>query len=272
MLPLPSREALATLTQAAHAIVPIQSFGFVTSLDDARLSMFFVHPNGMSQHVVQRIDVPTVLRPSIEEGRQEETTWIGANPEAAVEWLLSLGNVRRLVSVPVPGIDPVIRGWFGFSSTDALTQEQIHALESTLGESRHLLWPATSSHEAGMQLQRLEEAAQLLPALLHVLDVREVFDRLSVNAKRALPHDLLLLRVFSEDLSQLTTYASSDRGKSVGVTVPQVYPAAVARSWQFDIVDDLATHPVERNQSPVKMGARSTLRIPIWFGSRVIGG
>ncbi|MET0164493.1 MAG: sigma 54-interacting transcriptional regulator, partial [Vicinamibacterales bacterium] len=83
---------------------------------------------------------------------------------------------------------------------------------------------------------------------------------------------LLLLRVFNEDLSTLTNYASSDRDKLVGVTVPQVYPAAVVRSWQFDIVDDLATHAVEQNQSPVKMGARSTLRIPIWFGNRVIGG
>jgi len=272
MLPLPSREALAALTQAANAIVPIQSFGFVSGLDDARLSLFFVHPNGMSQHAVQNSDVPTVLRPSIEEARQEETTWIDANPEGAVEWLLSLGNVRRLVSVRVPGSDPVIRGWFGFSSTEALTDEQIRALEATLGRSRHLLWPATSSDRAQTQLQRLEEAAQLLPALLHVLDVREIFDRLSVNAKHALPHDLLLLRVFSEDLSTLTTYASSDRGKSVGVTVPQVYPAAVARSWQFDIVDDLATHPVEQSQLPVEMGARSTLRIPIWFGNRVIGG
>ena len=81
MLPLPSREALATLTQAANAIVPLQSLGFVSSLDDARVMVLFVHGNGVSQHVLQRPDVPTVLRPSIDEARQEETTWIGANPE-----------------------------------------------------------------------------------------------------------------------------------------------------------------------------------------------
>jgi transcriptional regulator with GAF, ATPase, and Fis domain len=272
MLPLPSREALATLTQAANAIVPLQSLGFVSSLDDARVTVLFVHGNGVSQHVLQRPDVPTVLRPSIDEARQEETTWIGANPEGVVEWLLGLGNVRRVASFRAPGSDPVMRAWFGSPSTHALTQEQMHALESTLGESRDLLWPTVSSDEAQEELRRLEEAAHLLPALLQVLDVREVFDHLSVNAKRALPHDLLLLRVFSEDLTTLTTYASSDRGKSVGVTVPQMYPAAVTRSWQFDIVDDLTIHPVEQHQPPVKMGARSTLRIPIWFGNRVIGG
>jgi transcriptional regulator with GAF, ATPase, and Fis domain len=272
MLPLPSREALAALTQAAHAIVPLQSLGFVSSLDDARVSLLFVHANGVSQHVVQRSDVPTVLRPSIDEARQEDTSWIGANPEGVVEWLLGLGGVRRVASFRVPGSDPVMRAWFGSPGTDALTYDQMHALEGILLESRDSLWPAVSSDEAHEHLRRLEESAQLLPALLHVLDVREVFDRLSVNAKRALPHDLLLLRVFNDDLTSLTTYASSDRGKSVGVTVPQVYPAAVARSWQFDIVDDLSIHPVEQHQPPVKMGARSTLRIPIWFGNRVIGG
>ncbi len=129
-----------------------------------------------------------------------------------------------------------------------------------------------SSEEASAQLRRLEAAAHLLPALLHVLDVREVFDRLSMIAKRALPHDVLQLRIFSEDLKSLTTYASSDGGSDVGVTVPQAYPASVTRSWHFDIVDDLSTHAIEQHLVAATSGARSTLRIPIWFGNRVIGG
>ena len=97
-------------------------------------------------------------------------------------------------------------------------------------------------------------------------------DRLSVIAKRALAHDLLVLRIFSEDLKSLTTYASSDGGSAVGVTVPQAYPASVTRSWHFDIVDDLSTHAIEQHLVAATLGARSTLRIPIWFGNRVIGG
>jgi transcriptional regulator with GAF, ATPase, and Fis domain len=272
MLELPSREALASLTRAAQAVAPIQSVGFVRSLDDARVAMLFSHPNGVSEHTVPRSDVPAVLRPSVEAAREEETRWIGANPEGAIEWLLTLGNVRRVASFHVPCREPAIRAWMGSSEPHSLTYEQLRRLEAALQEHADLLWPTVSAEEASARLCRLEEAAHLLPALLHVLDVREVFDRLSVIAKRALPHDLLLLRVFNEDLKSLTTYASSGRDSTLGVTVPQVYPAAVTRSWQFDIVDDLSTHPIEQHQPPTKMGARSALRIPIWFGNSVIGG
>ena len=162
--------------------------------------------------------------------------------------------------------------WMGFPDPDPLAVEQLEALEAALQANADLLWPGVSSEEASVQLRRLEEAAHLLPALLHVLDVREVFDRLSVIAKRALAHDLLVLRIFSEDLKSLTTYASSDGGSAVGVTVPQAYPASVTRSWHFDIVDDLSTHAIEQHLVAATLGARSTLRIPIWFGNRVIGG
>jgi transcriptional regulator with GAF, ATPase, and Fis domain len=184
---------------------------------------------------------------------------------------MALGNVRRVASFSVPDSEPLIRTWFGGLTPDSLTYEQMRALEAVVRESRAQLWPTASSGGANEQLCRLEETSHLLPALLHVLDVREVFDRLSVIARRALPHDVLMLRVFSEDLKSLMTYASSARGTDVGVSVPQVYPAALTRSWQFDIVDDVSIHPVEQHQ-PLVTGARSVLRVPIWFSNRVIGG
>jgi transcriptional regulator with GAF, ATPase, and Fis domain len=271
MLPLPSREALTTLRGAAEAIVPLHSIGFVRSLDDTRLSFLVFHPNGVGGYVVQRSQVPAVLRPSVEEPRQEETRWPGANAEGVVEWLMALGSVLRVASFPVPGSEPPIRAWFGALSPDPLTYDQMSALEALVRESRKQLRREASFEEATKQLRRLEETAHLLPPLLHVLDVREVFDRLSVIAKRALSHDVLLLRVFSEDLKSLTTYAMSAGGANVGVPVPQVYPAELIRSWQFDIVDDLSIHPVEQRQLLVA-GGHSALRIPIWFGDQVIGG
>src|SRR5262245_25150420 len=265
MLPLPSREALYILRRAVETIVPIHSVGFVRSLDDARLSLLVFHPNGVGGYVVQRSQVPAVLRPSVEEPRQEETRWPGAKAEGVIEWLMALGNVVRVASFAVPGSEPPMRAWFGTLSPDPLTYDQMRALEAVVRESREQLGQEPSFEEANEQLRRLEETANLLPPLLHVLDVREVFDLLSVIAKRALPHDVLLLRVFSEDLKSLTTYAMSAGGANVGVPVPQVYPADLIRSWQFDIVDDLSIHPVEGRQLLVA-GGHSVLRIPVWFG------
>ena len=271
MLGLPSRAALAAFRQAVREVSEFHSVGFVRNLDDVRVSMLVEHPNGVSEHALARSDIPSSLRPSVGAATQEETNWIGANPNGVAEWLLALGNVRRVASFRVPNVEPVMRLWIGFSETDALSDQQLEAIERAVYGNAGLLWPPVSPDEEKAQLRRLEEAASLLPPLLHVLDVREVFDRLSVIARRALPHDLLLLRIFSDDLTSLTTYAASDRGTAVGGTMPQRYPAALIRSWRFDIVDDLSIHPVEQNQIPVP-GLRSALRLPVWFGNRVIGG
>jgi hypothetical protein len=94
-----------------------------------------------------------------------------------VEWPLTFGNVRRVASFPVSGREPVMRAWIGFLSPDPLTYEQMSALEAVVHTRIDLLWPRLSPGEANEQLLRLEETAHLLPALLHVLDVREIFDR-----------------------------------------------------------------------------------------------
>ncbi len=193
MLGLPSRVALAAFRQAVHEVSPFHSVGFVRSLDDVRVAMLVEHPNGVSEHVLARSEVPASLRPSMESARQEETTWIGANPTGVAEWLLALGNVRRVASFHVPNLEPVIRLWIGFTEPAALSDQQLRAIETAVHENTGLLWPPVSSDEERVHLQRLEETAGLLPPLLHVLDVREVFNRLSVIARRALPHDLLLL-------------------------------------------------------------------------------
>src|SRR5262249_52746807 len=110
------------------------------------------------------------------------------------------------------------------------------------------------------------------PTILHVLDVREVFDRLSSTAQAALPHDGLLLILFNEDLSRFTVFARTGRGTEFGPEAPNPYPAAAVRAWQFDIIDARTTHPRESNNPATEMGERSSLRIPIRFNERVIGG
>jgi transcriptional regulator with GAF, ATPase, and Fis domain len=268
---LPSREALASLREAVSAVVPVQSLGVVQSRDDACVELLLAHPNGVSAHVVLRSEMPAVLRPLVNEASQDATTWIGANPDGAVEWLLALGGVRRVVSFVVPDTEPVIRAWVGLTEPEPLAEDTVRVLQNVVLAHAKKLSPAATEQSAE-SLSRLEETAHLLPALLHVLDVREVFDRLSVIARTALSHDLLVLRIFSDDLTTVTTYASSARGTDVGTTIRQAYPAAVTRSWQFDIIDDVSTHPLEMDQPQARLGLKSVLRLPIRFGDRVIGG
>src|SRR5262245_31545685 len=178
-MPLPTREALAALYKAAAAVVPVHSFGVVESRDDACVEILLAHSNGVSDHVILRSEMPAILRPLINDASQDATTWIGANPDGAVEWLLALGGVRRVVSFSVPNREPAARVWMGLTEPDSLPEDRLLALQKLVHSHVNALWPATEE-EATEPLRRLEEAAHLLPALLHVLDVREVFDRLSV--------------------------------------------------------------------------------------------
>src|SRR5262249_10168677 len=85
-------------------------------------------------------------------------------------------------------------------------------------------------------------------------------------------HDLLLLRFFNEDLSKVTTYARSGGGEDLDLELALPYPAAVIQAWSFDVIDDQSLDPHSRNLPGTKLGVRSTLRFPIRFANRLIGG
>src|SRR5262249_44974704 len=120
-------------------------------------------------------------------------------------------------------------------------------------------------------LRRLEMTAELLQAIVQVLDVREVFDRLSAIAQKALPHDLLLLRFYDEDFSKVTTYARTGGGEDLDFDHVLPYPAAVIQAWNFDLVDNQLLDPYLKDMPGTRLGVRSSLRFPIRLGDRLIG-
>jgi hypothetical protein len=255
MLPTPSREQLAVLSEAASVIGPTVTLGFAHARDDGRVQLIHSYPFGLGAYVVSEADVPDVLRPSAAGTREITSAPLKANPQRAIEWLLLSGGVERLVATRIDGLPVSACFWAGFSQPDSLTSAQRDTFERVARMAAEVLQASVAPESVIGQLRRLEHAAELLHALLHVLDVRDVFDRLSATARIALPHDLLVLRLFSEDLTRITTYARSDRGTDGGQVVPHLYPPDVVRAWEFDIVDDLTAHPVEATNPAAKLGA-----------------
>jgi transcriptional regulator with GAF, ATPase, and Fis domain len=268
---IPSRESLAALTGVTNEIVPVVSLGFSRSLDDTRVSILYSNSYGIGEFVLSRSDVPEAMLPSSDGARQCGIAEVNGDPQNAVDWFLNSGGVQRVLSIPVSKSEASTRFWIGCSDPRPLTGDQLVRVEAIVASNDGLLGTSAPPVESVAQLRRLELAAGLLPALLHVLDIREVFDRLSTTAKQALPHDLLLLILFNEDLSQFEVYARSDRGSDLGSVLPSAYPAAAIRAWEFLIVDDHVSHPQEHDTPTTKMGARSSLRFPIRFDNRVIG-
>ena len=271
MLHIPSRTGLTALAEAAKAVVSPGAIGFARAVDDCRVSILYGNPYGIGEFVLPSHDVPGVFVPTTEGPQEANAITLNARP-GAIEWLLRFSGIQRVVSIPVPGCTRPTRLWIGLSDPSPTTVDQLARLDTIARASAELWNTSISSAEAGEQLHRLELAAGLLPALLSVLDVRDVFDRLSTTARKALPHDVLLLILFNDDLTEFTVFAQSDRGSETGSVLPNVYPAAAIRAWEFDVVDDHMIHPLERSTPATKIGARSSLRFPVRFDGRVIGG
>jgi transcriptional regulator with GAF, ATPase, and Fis domain len=266
MLEIPSRKGLAALTEATNAIVPLVLLGVTRHLKDSSVSILYSYPFGIGEFVVPTAETPEILLPS-----REPTLEAGAGvlkTDCAVAWLFLFGGTQRIVSFALPDG----RFWIGFSDPAPLTADQLTRLQTVAESTSALFNTPISPADVAERLQRLEQAGELLPLLLRVLDVRGVFNELSRVAQTALPHDLMLLRLFSEDLARITTFARTGGGADLDLEIPNAYPAAVTRATSFDVVDDHSIHPLERDRPPAKMGMRSSLRLAIRFEDRAIGG
>jgi transcriptional regulator with GAF, ATPase, and Fis domain len=272
MRALPSRAALASLSQAASAVAPHTICGFARHVETARVSILYAYVHGVGEYLLDLDETPHVLRPSPDAVAQHaDADTLAAHPDRAIEWHMQFAGVRHLVSVPVRGFEPT-RFWVGFSTPTDLTPDQLRGLQAVADASADLLGTAEPPEQEVERLHRLELTAGLLPALVRVLDVRDVFSLLSVISREALPHDSLTLGLFNDDLTTITLYAQTEVGREVGRVFPQPYPAAFTRAWDFDILDDRTTHPLERDRPVTKLGMRSSVRLAIRFDDRLIGG
>src|SRR5262245_39958134 len=193
------------LTAAAAAIAPVAMLGFVRRQGDG-LSLPYGDVNGIGGHVLSDDDVPEVLRLPAGEPRHGPLDGFLTNRQGAVESHLTFVGIRYLVILPVPGADPETLFWIGLRQSEPVTAADISSFEAVARQAASLLSAPEPPAVVTERLQRLELTAQLLPELLRVLDVRQVFGVLSTISGKALPHDLLALGMLNDDLSEVTVY------------------------------------------------------------------
>ncbi|MEO8677641.1 MAG: sigma 54-interacting transcriptional regulator [Vicinamibacterales bacterium] len=130
---------------------------------------------------------------------------------------------------------------------------------------------ATALMERAGILRTLDE---LLPTLSGVLDVREVFERVSQIAAKFIPHDGLGLPLLTDDRQHIIPFATAG-------TTHNAFPAAQPLAdgarylfdtpWEFEVFDD-ASAAHEIGSTPyTALGYRSMMRVPIRLEGRVAG-
>jgi transcriptional regulator with GAF, ATPase, and Fis domain len=267
MFQLPSRTGLVSLAEEAGRVAPVL-LGFVRSQGDRRASLLCTGRHGLMHCTVPSAEIPHVLLPSGEELRQIGTPDLDDSAGQAIGWLLERAGARRVVSMAIADGARASRFWLASPNPDALAPEQMSVVRATAASATRLL-ALPAPHDASADyVSRLVQVGDFLPALLRVLDVRELFDRVSEISRQCLPHDHLLLHVFSDDLTQVATFNGIGE---LGPPRPCVHPPALTRVCDFDIIDDVQQHPLQIDEPFATLKARSSLRLFMRFDDRVIG-
>ena len=125
------------------------------------------------------------------------------------------------------------------------------------------------------ELRRLKAVDALLETLTGVLDVREVFDRVSEVSRRVIPHDALLLGRLTPDRQSVRVWAHTavPDGVQVPEVVPLPDPELANRAWDFMLLDDITADETVRqaNLPLVRFGFRAVLRVPLVEDGVLVG-
>jgi transcriptional regulator with GAF, ATPase, and Fis domain len=199
-----------------------------------------------------------------------------ANP-AERERPAAKAGMRSSIRVPLR-FDGVTGGTLEFSSTRlAAYHETDFGVAARIGEYVALAVSHERMAEQARRAAALRARADqlsgldgLLATLGGALDLRDVFDRVSVIAKTALRHDALAVTTVLEEERRLRIHALSgfsDFPAFVDAPLPE--PALLNEPWEYRIIDDLAADPRYAQSPTVAAGMRSVLGLPIRFDGRL---
>lgn len=123
------------------------------------------------------------------------------------------------------------------------------------------------------RVQTLELLDALLKTLAGVLDIRDVFDRVSAIADRVLPHDAISIAEVIDEGRKVRVHASHGLG---ALSQPFDYPVPDARMvtepWEYRIINDVSAMPQFAHHPAARAGMRSMLFVAINFEGRHFGG
>jgi two-component system response regulator FlrC len=158
----------------------------------------------------------------------------------------------------------------GFGGTEPSKADQQTAIDTLAPKVAGLLRQGESPGTQLERLRRLELVDALLPGLFHVLDVREIFDRLSTISREGLPHDVMVLGLFTADRRQIEVYAQTAASRLPEMS-SHPWPPAQYEGWLCRVIDDVREHPIERDSPWRETGIRSSIRLAIRLADDVLG-
>jgi transcriptional regulator with GAF, ATPase, and Fis domain len=272
------REGLLALRESASTFLPTAGLGLVRPDGPDHVFVAYGDALGLTAYRLRAGDLSEALRVPGRDLRCLTAAELAASPgsvEAHILLTALPGDIRQtygareVVALPVPGLEPPTTLVLGVAEPGPLTSEQAAKLTRLAGGVGRELDRGESPDAEVERLRRLEVVGGVLPSLFRIPDIREVFDGVSALTKQVLPHDILGL--YNADLTELTVVAQTS-AEAMPDIAPTRYPVQLLEEpWIYHIVDDLLSHPFERELPLTRAGGRSSLRVAIRLEDSLFG-
>jgi transcriptional regulator with GAF, ATPase, and Fis domain len=273
MRDLPSFHALEALHAELGGIAPIAVFGVAEREANGRVSVLCAWPSGVARCEVREDEAAAVLLPTGQDVREAGQAEIEGRPDGPIESIFRAAAVRRVVSVIVADRIPAARFWVASTRAEAFTPSERTGLQAASSSAARVLAAAASTGAAPDRLANLDVLDSLLATLKGVLDVREVFDRVSAIAQKVLPHDAMSISELIENNEKVRIHASHGLG-----TLPEPYdmvlpePYMAREVWGYRLLSDVREHPEYARGPGWAAGMRCMLFVEIRMEGRNYGG
>jgi transcriptional regulator with GAF, ATPase, and Fis domain len=271
------REGLLALRESASTFLPTAGLGLVRP--DGADHVFFAYADafGVTAYRLHAGEVSEPLR-AARELRRLTADELASSPGPIESHLFLTAmpdetrrayGAREILALPAPDMDPPTTLVLGVANSGPLTAEQAANLQRLIQGAARELDRGESQDAEVARLRRLEAVGSMLPTLFRVLEVREVFDAVSALTKHVLPFDVLGL--YSPDLTELEVYTHQSATGSPETASATRYPVRLPEPWTYHIIDDLLSHPFERDMPVTRAGGRSSMRVAIRLEDRLFG-
>jgi transcriptional regulator with GAF, ATPase, and Fis domain len=277
---LDMRDVFGQLSAIAHRVVPHESAVVVIFEADAKQIRLHALSATAGFDLPQVFDnpYPQALTRGWEYGVHRDLV---ADPLEGPLAQTHKGLLRSALRLPIRAGGIVI-GALAFAS---LTKNQYTDADVPVARRIADYIALTLSHQRLAEEARRAEALRertanlelldgLLETLTGVLDIREVFGRVSEIARRVLPHDAMGLPLLTEDREHIIPFATV--GLPSGAIpprrpIPETARYLFADGWEFQIFDDMEAKSDLRTTPLVQSGYRSMLQVPVRLDRQVVG-
>ena len=218
-------------------------------------------------------DVPASLLPSTSRMEPREVAleeFESSAVDSIVPHIVGPKTPRALL-IPIAGTASCSMAWIATPGRDHLTADQIATLQ-TLALSAVAALESSEHPEAELsRLRRLAVVDETLSSLAAVLDLRDVFTRMSQIAGRVLAHDAITVLLLTDDREHVIPYAMAGLAAPEPPAphrLPESARHLLVEPWDFEIFDDLQADPSQPSEL-VAPGWRSLLRVPVRLQGQV---